>query len=478
MELRRRVLSGLYWSAGLRLLGQLFTWAITLVVIRLLTPADYGLMGLAGVFISFFSMISELGLGAAIVQRRHLEEAELSAIFGFVLFVNFVLCISLSAAAPLIADFYDEPQLVTIVWFLSLSFLLSGLAVIPRALLLKKQDHRTIAIIDLLAAVAGALTTLIVACNGGKVWALVTGVLSIRIVTTVGLQFARPYLQIPLIKFKGMRSIFTFSGNYTVCGILWYVHSSALAALIIGKVLGKEVLGIYETALYLACLPMEKVSGVINQVAFPAFSSVQGDLHLVATHFLKAVRIQFFILIPVFWGMSVLSSEIIGVFLGTKWTDAVIPFQAIAIIVPLRMIRNLMSPALFALGYSNVVFANEVVAVLIMSLACYVATWWGLIGVSLIWLYAFPAVFILNLPLASKALGIRTFDVYKVMIRPVMSGVAMVVCVELVRIRLIEHFSMLSRIVICVMVGGLAYIVVALIINRKGVKEVVGIIKP
>ena len=470
-------MSGLYWTAGMRFLGQGFSWAVTIVVIRLLSPADYGLMGLAGVFISFFAGFSEMGLGAAIIQRRDLKENDLKAIFGFLLIVNCIICISLSVAAPFIANFYNEQQLIPIIWFMSSTFLLSGFSILPRALLLREQNHRKVAIVDFLGAFAGSMTTLILAWHGKGVMALVAGVLSIRIVTTVGMHLMRPYIQLPQFRLKGMMSIFIFSGNYTLSSVLWYLHSSAVATLIIGKVMGKEVLGIYEIALYMACLPMDKITGIINQVAFSAFSSIQEDIQLAGTHYLKAVRILSVFSFPVFWGISCLSTEIIAVFLGPKWVEAALPLQIIALVIPLRMVRNMMSPALFGLGYSKIVCANETIGVVLMASAFYVASRYGLTGVSFVWLFAYPLVFILSLPPTAKALKLRVLDVVKGMFRPALAGLVMIIMVELTRRMFPADYSMVVRMVVCIVVGAFVYLAVAVITNRRGLEEVMGLLR-
>src|SRR5207249_10362797 len=111
LTLRHQILSGLRWSAGVRLGSQLFTWVVTLVVVRLLAPEDYGLLSMAMVFVGFLYMVAEFGLGPAVVQKADVSETELRKAFGLVVVIHAVLCVSLAAAAPLIAAFFAEPRL-------------------------------------------------------------------------------------------------------------------------------------------------------------------------------------------------------------------------------------------------------------------------------------------------------------------------------------------------------------------------------
>ncbi len=461
----------------MRFLGQIITWASTLVVIRMLSPADYGLMELAMVFVSFLSMIGEMGLGAAIVQRHDMAEEDLQSVYGLILLVSLLLCFSLSCAAPFISAFYKEPQLTLIILFLSLVFLFSGLATVPYNLLLRDLEYRKIAILDFLAALAGSVTTLALAMLGMKVWALVFGVLSIRVTTLVVVIMFRPFFKMPRFTFKGLWPIVSFSCNATLSRIFWYVYSFAAASLIIGKVLGKESLGVYSVALLLACLPMDKIGGILNQVAFPAFSSIQANHQLVGRYFLKATRVIFVISVPVFFGISSVGPEIITIFFGNKWINSVVPLQIIALSVPLRMVRNLLFPALLGIGQSKINLVNESIAVVLMPLAFYVASSWGLVGLSSVWLLAFPIVFVLNLPMVANALHIKPMDIFRDMASPAFAGLLMVTIIYLVRGILPPGMNDVIRLSLFICIGAFVYLGISALVNRRGLEEVLLLMK-
>lgn len=477
INLRSQVMSGLRWSAGMRLLGQLFTWAVTLIVIRILSPADYGLMELAGVFIGLLSLVNEMGLGSAVVQRKDLEQEDLKAIFGFILVVSLFICCLLMTASPLIAGFYNEPKLIPMLWTLSLIFLFSGLAVVPQSLLLKNLQYKKIASIELASVISGSICTLIMALNGMGVWSLIGGFLTMRIISMFGFYIMQPFLHLPKLKLKKMTSIFKFSGQVTLSRILWFFYSTAAASLIVGKVLGKEALGFYCIGLYLACLPMEKVGGLLHRVAFPAFSSIQDTPDLVGSYFVKAARMLCFITIPIFWGMSSIAPEIVNVFLGQKWAGAIVPFQIIAFIVPLRMVRNLMAPALLGMGRGDVNLNNEIVAVVLMPLAFLVASFWGVIGVSLVWIMVFPIVFLVNFLKTSAVLKFTALDIYREVKSPLFSGLVMYLCIAAMKLSSILNFSDAVNMAIYIVVGGFIYTTMSFLFNRPLLEEVVELAK-
>jgi len=472
MNLKTSVLSGLRWTAGMRLLSKAFTWVVTIFVLRLLSPADYGLMELAGVFVAFLIMIGEFGLGAAIVQRKDLDEESIKSLFGLILLISFSFTTLLYLTAPVIASYYNQPILATMLRWLAVSFPVLGFAIVPQSLLLRELQYQKIAIVDFLSAIFGSVATLVCALNGLGVWSLIVGYLMLRVTTTVAMQLFRPFIHFPRLSFKGMGAVYLYSGNVTLSRVLWYFYSSAVASLLIGKILGADLLGVYAVGLYLACMPMEKVGGIINRVAFPAFSSIQAEPNLAGKYFLKAVRVLSFISIPIFWGMSCISPEIIGVFLGDKWSSAAVPLQIIALIIPLRMVRNLMTPAMLGLGRSDINLFNEVVAVVVMPLAFYIGTYWGVLGVSLVWLLVFPVVFVINMSMILKILQISSIEVFSALHKPVMAGLLMYLGVFLMRYTPCNELSLTIRMIVYILTGGIIYCLSTFALNKTGVDEI------
>lgn len=476
MNLKQKVMSGLAWSAAGRLLAQLVTWCITLVIIRLLSPEDYGLMALAGVFVAFLALLNEMGLGAAIVQRKDIDIQMLRPLFGLVLLVSALFYFILFFSATLIADFYNDPRLVLLVKVLSLEFIINAFAVIPKSQLLRDMKFRQIAIVDFTSAISGSVITLVLALMGYGIWALVFGTLIIRTVATLGYNITNPLMHLPKISMKGMKYFVVFGGYVTFGRIFWFFYSNS-DALIIGKILGKELLGYYSIGLMLATLPMEKVSGIINQVAFPAFTSIQSDIDMVGRHFLKAIRIMSFIAFPVLWGISSISTEIILVFLGEKWLQAVVPMQIIAIIIPLRMISNLMSSAVFGVGRADVAFYLVVIPFALFPIAFFFGAHYGLLGVSMAWLIVFPLVFLSQIMFTIRVLKISFLSIIEVISKPIVAVIAMYVSIIFTKnLNLFENQN-LAQMFLLIFTGALVYFIATFIINRSGYQEILSLFK-
>lgn len=472
MELGQIVRSGMRWSLGMQLLSQLLTWSITIYIVRILSPDDYGLMALAAVFMEILSLINEGGLGAAIVQKKDLKQEDTDTVFGFSLLISLCICGVQIGIASFVADYYDEPQLFPILCVLSLIFVLSSLAVIPRSLLLRDLSYKKIALTRFSAGISGSIVTLTLALLEMGVWALVIGWITIRVTNLIILWYLRPYFRRPRFEFKRMLPILVFSGRVIMSYLLWYFYSRAAAYLIVGKVMGKEMLGYFDVALFLASLPMEKVSSIISQVAFPAFSSIQENVELVVRHYLKALRILSFIAFPVFWGISSVAPEIVSVVLGQKWAQVELPLALLALVMPFRMVSNLMTPILRGLGRVDVELRNHLIAVVFLPVSFLIGVNWGLFGVSLVWVLVWPVVFIFNMLNFFKVIQIRARDIFKAMRLPLIIGLIMSLAVNGMEVLILDSLDIHLRLLLQIAIGVIVYTSLSYAFNRDNFIEV------
>ncbi len=475
MSFKSRVVSGFGWVAGANFLGQLVTWIITIAVMRLLNPSDYGLMSMATLFVAFLSMMATAGLGPAIVQAISIDDGKLRQLFGLITTLNVVLCVALFSAAPLIAGFFDEQRLTDIVRVLSLQFVIVGLAVIPESMLARELKFKARALVDLISHIAGGLTTLALAYSDFGVWSLVAGATVSVTGKSLGLNLVAPYFCWPTISLKGMAPLLIFGGNVTATRILWFFYSQA-DVFITGKLLGKEALGFYSVAMHLASLPVQKLSGILNQVAFPAFAQIQGDPSSVARHLLKSIRLLSFFAFPVLWGISSVAPELVAVVLGSKWELAILPLQILPAIMPLRMINTFLPTVVGAIGKPEISLKNLIVASIVMPAAFLVGVQWGIPGLCIAWVVAFPLVFLANLVSALPAVGLRLDSFLAAILRPALSSGVMYCSVMLMGQFVSDDTNGIARLLALVSVGAITYAVASALTNRDGCTEVLSIL--
>lgn len=443
---------------------------------RLLSPGDYGLVAMAMVFMNVLLMFAEAGLGAALVQAQVVEEHTLRRIFGAGILFNVVLFALQFAAAPLIAGFFEEERLVSIIRVLSLQLLLNAFGLVPSALLSQRLDFKRQALIGLASAVCSSLCTLFLALAGYGVWALVCGSLIAALCQTVGANLAASFLRWPDFSFKETRGLIVFGGQLTAARLLWLIYSQA-DIFIAGRLFGKEMLGFYSVAMHLASLPVQKITAVLNQIAFPAFAQTQRQTETVRVHMLKGVRLLSFVAFPVLWGISAIAPEIVTVLLGPKWVAAITPLQLLPLVMPLTMLSPFLNTAFQGIGRGGVVFSNVFTACVFMPAAFWIGARWGLVGLCVAWLVGFPLVFIINLHRMLPLVGLKVSSALKPIALPMLAAAGMYFGVWIARSLLPAGLPALALMAVLIVTGAAGYALVTVATNGDGAREAVDLFR-
>jgi O-antigen/teichoic acid export membrane protein len=433
---------------------------------------------MAGVFIYVLVLINELGLGAALVQVTKVEPKMVRQTLGLVYLMNAALFAVLFLCAPLIAGFYDEPRLTAIVRVSSLQFLLSAFSIIPRSMLQRNLDYKRLGIIDLVGAVAGSLTTLALALMGAGVWGLVIGSLVIVGVKSAALMAFSPPVGPPDFSLQGMGRILHFGTMVTLERVLWFASSNA-DILIVGKLLGKEMLGFYSVAMELASLPVSKLSDIISQVAFSAFARMQEQKEKVAGYFLKACRILSLVSFPVFVGIAAVSEEIVLTFLGEKWEASILPLRILCLIMPLRIIMIVVVPLTQGLGRPALGLINMSVAAAVRIPAFLIGAHWGLLGICLAWVAATPVLFTHFLVMVRGLVGSPFHRLVGTMVRPALLSGAMYAAVVSLRgpLASVPGLHVGVRFAALALAGAATYGLLTALFQRATVREMADLVK-
>jgi len=432
MELKEKVISGLKWSVGGKFSVQLFSWASTIFVMRLLHPDDYGLIAMASVFLALCLLLNEMGLAGALVQMKDFTETIQKQAFGVVLLLNGFLFLLLLAGASMIAGYFEEPRLNELVPVLAIQFLIIAFSVIPGAALTREMNFRAISISEMVSALLSSLVTLGMAWIGYGVWALVIGSLTGIIVRTVGLNIASPFFKLPSWNYSGFGKTVKFGGWISLNRVLWYIYSQA-DVFIAGKILGKTALGYYSVAMHIASLPMQKVGGILHVVGLPAYSKLQDDIELAGTYVLKASRTISFVAFPMFLGISCVAPELVTLALGDRWLLAILPMQLLSIVVPLRTLSISLAPAVTGLGKPDVNVKTLAVACIIMPISFYVGSQWGLKGLSIAWVVGYSLWFVFMLSRVLPVLGLSFGQFFRTIQGPALVSAAMYALVYIAR---------------------------------------------
>jgi teichuronic acid exporter len=337
-----------------------------------------------------------------------------------------------------------------------LQFLIQIFLVVPSALLDRKLRFKERAIYDIGTAVAGTVATLLMALGGLGVWSIVFGNLGMVVLYTALINWKFPFAHTPVFRFKGIESMAKF-GFLTVLGrILWYFYSQA-DTFLVGRLLGKTVLGFYSVGVQIATLPLVKISGIFNQLAMAGFSQIKNDPVKIRGSVIVVARVASFISVPVFWGIAAVATEFVTLILGETWKPAIFPLQCIALMLPVRVLSIALSQAINALGRPELNVINLAVACIVMPSAFVLGILeWGLEGISLAWICIYPLWFIYVLRQCLPSINLRSVDYLRSVAPPYLIGGVMGLTIFFVRDWIV--FGEWLRFALLVVIGALIYI--------------------
>lgn len=347
--MRQAVRRAVLWRSGGQALVQLVTWASTLIVIRLLAPADYGLMALVQMVVGLLVQLGGQGLATALVARDPLERADVARAFGALLLLGLALAGLQVAAAPAIAAFYREPRLVELLRVMAIAYPLQALSAIPFALNQRALDFRRTALVEGMGAITQSLAMLAMALAGLGVWALALGQIVGAVARALGHLLARRWLVWPDLRVWRSLGLMRFGWTVTLNGLLFYALAQA-PVLAGGRLMSTAQLGLYSTAFFLAALPAARFLPLLSEVGLAAYARAREEPGAVAWGFRLVTRAVALAVFPLFAGLAATAPDAAPVLLGRQWAPAAPLFVALGLAMPFYTLFCLMGPPAYGLG--------------------------------------------------------------------------------------------------------------------------------
>lgn len=424
-------------AAGWQLLSKGINMALqtatTIILARLLMPADFGIVAMATMVTGLALIFQDLGLGQALVQRRAIGKEHTASAFWGTLVMALLLYAALFLSAPLVADYFRESRMIPVLRISALSFLLSPFAVVPRSLLQRELDFRTPFFAGLASSLAYGAVGITMALLGYGYWALVFAGLAGGFMNTVALCILARYLPPLIPTFRGIGDLYGFGVGMTLWGIGGYIVDQ-IDYLVIGRRLDAGALGLYTRAFHLSRLPTTLAHGVLAAVMFPAFSKMAAEPLRFCRALKHSIAAVSLVTIPSTILIAVSGPELIPLLMGDQWTEAIVPLQILSGVV---LHRALMSPggaALKALG--EVYWISALVAVhgLLVLAGAWIGTSWGINGAAIGVVVAYCVFFVLHATLLAIRVPMWTMrDLIEALYGPIIVGICVMVVASLVR---------------------------------------------
>ncbi|MFH4455589.1 lipopolysaccharide biosynthesis protein [Vibrio alginolyticus] len=380
-EVGNKARKGVKWAGLQIILRNFLSLGTTAILARLLSPSDFGLVGMVATLTALLSVFSDMGLSWATIQKKQLSTIQVSNLFWINTFVGGVLWGVCIVSASNVANFYNQVELINITIALGAGFLLSGLAAQPIALLNRSMNYKAVAQIEIFAMVVGAVAALISAFNDFGYWALV--------VQSLVNQFMRAILallisQISLSKPQrnvGTKSLIQFGGLLAINGLLIYFARN-FDSILIGKYWGIEDLGYYNRAYFLMLLPSMLATGILTKLMVPSLSALQGDKERFGNAYRRSLRMVAFFGCPMALGLLLTVDEMVLLVYGEEWQPVIPMLMWLGIASITQPLYNTTGWLFTAAGKAKSYLWLTVISGLVLVIAFFIALPSGALGIA------------------------------------------------------------------------------------------------
>jgi teichuronic acid exporter len=425
LTLSSKILRGTFWSGLQSFINGSFSFLINLLLAKILYPEQFGLVGMAAVFVSFVQAFNELGIGAALVQKKDSELREEHFHTAFWTGIGWGILIYLAIfflASPLAAKFYNEPVLEEIIPFMGLGILISPINLIHNAQLTKKLDFKKLAFVSNISNVSSGLLASTLAYLGFGVWALVFNSVATYVIATPLFFLATKWIPKLIWEKAAFKDIFGFGIYFTGTNII-NNFVSKIDYLLIGKLLSASSLGIYTFAFLLTDTLRSQIMAIMNKVMYPIYGKLQDDIPQVKKYYLNVIKYNSIIVYPIMGFFLLFGDQFIELFFGQKWIESSLPLKILSASVLFHMMVNSNTALIRGLGKP----ALELKIQLFKSFFLYLPSiflgtyYYGILGASLaILLNKILSVFIAQFFL-KKLINISIYDLWESIKTPLMT---------------------------------------------------------
>jgi len=423
--MKDRISRSVFWIVWSKGGVQIVSLLSTLFIARLLTPADYGLIALAAIWIFPISLLSEMGLGAAIVQFRNITDNELNGCFWTTIILALFGYAVLYVTAPGIAQWFQTPRLASVLRVNGLLLPLVAVRIVPDSLLRKALAFDKISQAEIYGAVISVPTMVVLALAGAGVWTLVGGALIGALIQTILTFWFLPWKPRQQVRGERLLEVLRFSASTLGSKVCWATYRQA-DFFVLGKISGDVVLGFYSMAKQLATLPVDKISMVVNQLASPVLAELQDQRGAMRASLLRGLRLVASIAFPMCIGTLLVAHDLVEVLLTDKWNPIVPMLQILCFYSVVRSIDILLPPVLMARFRTKFLFYYSFALLIFMPLAFLAgALWGGAIGVSLAWVAAYPFLVAKMMNEAFNEIGISWRLFWRQLSSPIAATVSM-----------------------------------------------------
>ncbi len=470
-NLKSDTIQGIKWNLINKVIAQIFSLAFAVVLARLLTPHEFGLVAMVTVILGIVKVIHSFGLGEALVQKEEITETDLSSVFWVNVFLGIFFTIVAILAAPFISKFYQKEILIPITYFFGITFLLDSFTVVHYALLWRNLEYKKLFFVQLPAILISGTVAVMMALNGFGVWSLVTKSLVSIAALLVFLNIASSWKPKFIFKIQAVKNLFGFSlprvGTLTFSYLI-----RNLDKIMIGHSLGGAPLGFYEKSYSFMLLPLSNITSVVSQVLFPSFSKIQNNHEEIKEMFFKVIRFVAFFTFPLMIGLSIFSEPFILFLLGEKWKGSITVLQILAWVGLIQSISGFYQPVYLSQGATKLQFKLDIILKTQSVFWIILGINWGIHGVAFgiligVLINQFPYLYFLG-----KLINMKLADFLKNLLPIIFVNIVFSVCLLLFYNYVLMNCSPGIKLLLGIFIGGGFYLGIAKLLKITTLQEV------
>lgn len=408
-------------SQGLQFVIQLTS---TMILARILSPADYGINAMAMAVTGFAGIFLSLGLSTATVQRSDITHEQVSTLFWINAAIGLLITMVVAAMSPVVAWFYKAPEMKNVMLALSTMFFISGLAVQHAALLTRQMRFLSQSVINITALIGGIVIAIVTAKSGWGYWALIFNSLANITIVTVGNWVVCRWIPGLPVRSVGVGSMIRFGADLAGFNFVNY-FSRNLDNVLIGRYIGSTALGLYSKAYQLLMMPITNLRDPLTKVALPVLSRLQHEPDQYKEYYLKCVSLLAFVSMPLVVFMFVCSDQLIELLLGTRWLGASDIFKVLAVAALFQPVSGTTGMVFISMGRSRPYLVIGTVNAVLISVSFLVGLPWGAKGVATSYAIFNYLILVPNVHYAFRGTQLKVNDFIRAICKPLSASTIM-----------------------------------------------------
>jgi O-antigen/teichoic acid export membrane protein len=376
-SLKQKTVSGLLWSFVDNFANLGLNFIVGIILARLLTPAEFGLLGMITIFIAISQSFINSGFGSALIRKKNCTQHDYSTVFFFNLVVGIGFYFLLFFCAHAISNFFNKPQLEDILKVLGLLLIIESLTMIQRIILIKRVDFKLQARITVISSISSGFIAIYMAYKGFGVWSLVVLQLSNQAITSFLLWIWNQWKPQIIFNMGSFKELFGFGSKLLLSSLL-YTAFGNIYYPVIGKFFSAQELGFYTRAQGFSNLPSQNLNGIIARVTYPILAGIQDDIPRLRMNYEKLIRSTMFITFPLMLGMAAIAKPMVLTLIGENWLPSVVYLQMLCFVGMFYPLHALNLNMLLVRGRSDLFLKLEIIKIALAVPIIMIGIFWGI----------------------------------------------------------------------------------------------------